>query len=77
MTPELGDKLVGWTCWICGICMVLYLMSDRANAGQDREAYMRGLESIVTACISDSTGRPVLIDDEWFLCGIVPIGAMR
>lgn len=75
---SVGDRAVGVLCSILGVFAVLYLLSDYANAAvidvrNDREAYVAALEKIVTACISDSTGRPVIIDGEWFLCGIVPV----
>ena len=75
---SVGDRAVGVMCSILGVLAVLFLLSDYANAAvigarNDREAYVAALEKIVTACISDSTGRPVVIDGEWFLCGIVPV----
>jgi hypothetical protein len=32
------------------------------------------MSKILDACLSNSTGKPVKIGDEWFLCGIQPIG---
>jgi len=75
---RVGDRAVGVLCSMFGVIGVLYLLSDYANAAtydikHDREQYVAALEKIVTACISDSTGRPVIIDGEWFLCSIVPV----
>ena len=70
------------TAWLIGVVGVLYLLSDYANASASNEkakqaTYVAGLEKIVAACLSDSTGKPVKIGDEWFLCGIVPIGRIK
>ncbi len=75
---RVGDRAVGVLCSMIGVLAVIYLLSDYANAAtydikHDREQYVAALEKIVTACLSDSTGRPVIIDGEWFLCGIVPV----
>lgn len=75
-------RLVALVCWFIGVVGVLYLLSDYANASASDEKakqaeYVAGLEKIVAACLSDSTGKPVMIGDEWFLCGIVPIGRIK
>ncbi|OHD24958.1 MAG: hypothetical protein A2Y38_20230 [Spirochaetes bacterium GWB1_59_5] len=38
-------------------------------------AYTKSLEQVVANCLSDSTGKPVQVGDEMFLCGIVSTGA--
>ena len=32
------------------------------------------MEGILNQCLSDATGRPVVIDNELYLCGVVPLG---
>jgi hypothetical protein len=36
--------------------------------------YVKHLEHVVANCLSDSTGRPITIGDQTYLCGIVPTG---
>lgn len=60
---------------ICTV-LTLYLLSDRANAvdAKNKDAEITALRNIVASCLSDSTGKPIKIGDELFLCGIVSIG---
>lgn len=70
---------------IC-ICVIL-LLSEQANAINEaadnkaaarikkKDEYIAALESILSKCVSDSSaGNPIKIGDEWFLCGIQPLG---
>lgn len=71
------------------ICCITFLLSEKANAiseeadsrvmakVKNQAEYIKGLEKIVAACLSDSHGKPLAIGDEWFLCGIVPIGSFK
>lgn len=79
---DIGDKAVGAVCMAIAVISVLYLLSDHANAaGAQAEARHAGeieaLKQIVAACLSDSTGRPLRIGDDWFLCGITHIGSFE
>lgn len=77
--PEVGDKLVAIVCWIVGIAGVLYLLSDYANAAQANQsgsAYTKSLENLVAGCLSEK-GRAIQIGDEWFVCGIYPLGSFK
>lgn len=68
----------------------LYLMSDAANALgvaadnqssatiSKQKADIEALTKIVATCLSDDhTGKPLQIGDEWFLCGLTPIGTYK
>lgn len=74
------------------LCAVgcLYLMSDAANAlgtASDNQsaaiiskqkADIEALTKIVATCLSDDhTGKPLKIGDEWFLCGLSPLGSYK
>lgn len=61
--------------WLIGVMGVLYLLSDYANASASEEKAKQA--AYVAACLSDSTGKPVKIGDEWFLCGIVAVGSFK
>ncbi len=37
-------------------------------------AYTKALEGVVGNCVSDNTGKPIQIGDDWYLCGITHIG---
>lgn len=64
----------------------LYLMSDAANAIgaaadnksaatiKQQQQVIDGMSRILDACLSDSTGKPVAIDGQMYLCGIVYVG---
>lgn len=51
----------------------IYAIMQRQDAA-DVE-YTKNLETTLAACLSDSTGRPVVIGDEIYLCGVVATGA--
>lgn len=57
--------------WVIVLLAALWWLSPDADAAQVE--YVHGLEQIVAACLSDATGKPIKIGDDWFLCGIVPI----
>ena len=65
---------------IVGLLTVLCInaMDMLANAQEqhaaDKATQVKVMESILTQCLSDATGRPVVIDNEVYLCGIVPTG---
>ena len=50
----------------------IYAIVQRQDAA-DAE-YTKNLETTLAQCLSDGTGRPVLIEDEVYLCGIVATG---
>lgn len=52
--------------------LAIYAIVQRQDAA-DVE-YTKSLEVTLGKCLSDSTGRVVLIDREVFLCGIVSTG---
>lgn len=55
---------------------VMDMLADtQAQHTTEQAAYKKTVETILTACLSDATGRPVVIDGEIYLCGIVPTGA--
>ena len=61
---------------LTALCINGMDMLDKAQAERSAEqaAYKKTVESILDACLSDATGRPITIDGEVYLCGIVPIG---
>jgi hypothetical protein len=77
--PRVIERLVNTGALILVGCLVGFLISDRANASvpvtpHPQGDYVKGLERIVAACLSDATGKPVKIGGEIFLCGITSIG---
>lgn len=57
--------------WLCGfLCLLAYMQ----NRDIEQEQVTKELSKITTQCLSDSTGRPVTIDGEIYLCGIVATG---
>ena len=59
--------------WLYSLLFILLLSFMQVRDEEDK-AIRSGLEQVVTKCLSDSTGRPVVIDGEIFLCGIVRTG---
>lgn len=50
------------------------LANVQEQQASEQAAQVKVMESILTQCLSDSTGRPVVIDGEIYLCGIVKTG---
>ena len=59
--------------WLYSLAFVLLLSFVQVRDEEDK-TIRSGLEQIVNKCISDGTGRPIVIDGEIFLCGIVRTG---
>ncbi len=71
-TTTLRQRAANIAAFFICLCGFVFLISDKANADQKRE--IDELRKIVAACLSDSTGRPITIGNETYLCGIVSIG---
>lgn len=56
------------------IHMVNYHFNAVAAAKQEQAAYVKALEQVVARCLSDGTGRPIIIDGQTHLCGVYPLG---
>lgn len=79
---EIGDKAVGFTLAVVLIASVLFLISDTANAIEQnatakQAGYVAALEAIAKSCLSDSTGKPIRIGDDLYLCGIYHVGSAK
>jgi len=86
---DVSDRLVGVVMTTIAIALVGYMISDKANAMSieadqrvsaatgEQSQYVQGLEKIVAACVTDSGGQLVKIGNEYFLCGISPLGSFR
>lgn len=87
--PYLAKKAADIAAFVVLVGGFLYLTSEHANSSgvaasnqsaatiQQQAEVIAGMSKILDACLSDSTGKPVKIGDEWFLCGIQPIGRYR
>lgn len=84
--PYLAKKAADIAAFVVLVGGFLYLTSEHANSNgvapsnqdaitiQQQAEVIAGMSKILDACLSNSTGKPVKIGDEWFLCGIQPIG---
>ena len=84
--PYLAKKAADIAAFVVLVGGFLYLTSEHANSSgvaasnqsaatiQQQAEVIAGMSKILDACLSNSTGKPVKIGDEWFLCGIQPIG---
>ncbi len=84
--PYLAKKAADIAAFVVLVGGFLYLTSEHANSNsvatsnqaaatiRQQQEVIAGMSKILDACLSDSTGRPVLIENEWFLCGIVQVG---
>ena len=87
--PYLAKKAADIAAFVVLVGGFLYLTSEQANSNdvatsnqaaatiQQQKEVISGMSKILNACLSDSTGKPVQIGDEWFLCGIQPIGKYK
>lgn len=87
--PYIAKKAADIAAFVVLVGGFLYLTSEHANSSgvaasnqsaatiQQQAEVIAGMSKILDACLSDSTGKPVRIGDEWFLCGIQPIGRYR
>ena len=50
----------------------IYAVMQRQDAADVQ--YTKNLETTLAQCLSDGTGRPVVIEKEVYLCGIVATG---
>lgn len=66
--------LIGLLTALCINAMDM-LANAQEQQASERAAQVKVMESILTQCLSDATGRPVVIDNEVYLCGIVKTGA--
>ena len=64
--------VVFWTAVFTTIGFVVYTNVEERDKKQ--ATYVKSLEKIVADCLSDSTGKPVVIGNELYLCGIVKTG---
>lgn len=62
--------LIGFVAWLS----LDHYAEGQAYANMNHAAYTKALEKVVADCLSDSTGKPVVIGDELYLCGIVKTG---
>jgi adenosyl cobinamide kinase/adenosyl cobinamide phosphate guanylyltransferase len=53
--------------------MDMFVTAQTQHAAEET-ARVKVMEGILNQCLSDATGRPVVIDNEVYLCGIVPTG---
>lgn len=51
------------------------IVESQAIETRRQVAYTKSLEQVVANCLSDSTGKPVQVGDEIYLCGIVGTGS--
>lgn len=84
-----SDKLIEWASVAIVVACCLFLLSESANSAatatdnraaakiNQQAGEIAELRKIVAACLSDSTGKPVVIGGEWFLCGITSIGTFK
>ena len=87
--PYLAKKATDIAAFVVLVGGFLYLTSEHANSNgvapsnqaaitiQQQAEVIAGMSKILDACLSNSTGKPVKIGDEWFLCGIQPIGKYK
>ena len=87
--PYIAKKAADIAAFVVLVGGFLYLTSEHANSSgvaasnqsaatiQQQAEVIAGMSKILDACLSDSTGKPLLIGDEWFLCGIQPIGKYK
>ena len=87
--PYLAKKAADIAAFVVLVGGFLYLTSEHANSNsvatsnqaaatiRQQQEVIAGMSKILDACLSDSTGKPLLIGDEWFLCGIQPIGKYK
>ena len=53
--------------------MDMFVTAQTQHAAEET-ARVKVMEGILNQCLSDATGRPVVIDNELYLCGVVPLG---
>ena len=53
--------------------MDMFVTVQTQHAAEET-ARVKVMEGILNQCLSDATGRPVVIDNELYLCGVVPLG---
>ena len=54
-----------------GVVLALVVTSYYTTTSQ---AYTKELEKVLAQCLSDSTGKPIVIGDEIYLCSIYRVG---
>ena len=64
MNPEI-IKAAGW--WLIALGVALWWLSPD-------ESYTGELEKVVAQCLSSSSGKPVVIGDEVYMCGATATG---
>jgi hypothetical protein len=52
------------------LCVIAYMQKKDA----EDIAYTQALEVVLTSCLSDNTGKPVIIGKDVYLCGIYHTG---
>ena len=84
--PYIAKKAADIAAFVVLVGGFLYLTSEHANSSgvaasnqsaatiQQQAEVIAGMSKILDACLSDSTGKPVTINGQIFLCGIVQIG---
>ena len=84
--PYLAKKAADIAAFVVLVGGFLYLTSEHANSNsvatsnqaaatiRQQAEVIAGMSRILDACLSDSTGKPVTINGQIFLCGIVQIG---
>ena len=58
-------KAAAW--WLITLLIALWWLSP------DKD-YQHELEKVVATCLSSSSGKPVIIGDEVYMCGVTSIG---
>ena len=72
---KIKYRLVGMVSVAAAAIVIIALWQESADASQMSE--VSALRSIVAACLSDATGRPVYIGEQVYLCGIYPLGEFK
>lgn len=57
----------------CVAVLSVYGWMQQRDLKDRHKASMEPAKAIIKQCLSGS-GQPIRIGDEWFLCGIVPLG---
>ena len=58
-------------CMLIGAVLMFVVQEYRHTTNT---TYTKNLEKLLALCLSDSTGKPIRIGDELYLCGIYKLG---
>ena len=78
----IKDTVLYYGYWLLVLLMIGFaigVMIEKMEAKEKialarQAAYTKALEGVVSNCLSDNTGKPVQVGDDWYLCGITHIG---